>query len=219
MRAFEVLFEDDHLIAVDKAPGVLTVPTPKRERNTLHDQLEKYMRRPLVVIHRLDRETSGVLVFGKNERTADVLMQRWHEDKVDRRYDVLTLGVFVKDRGDIASRMITTRGLRRRSSHDGAGELAVTAYEVKRRLKNATFLDVKLQTGRRNQIRVHMAEHGHPILGDVRYGDGRGHPLWRERRLALHARTLTFVHPVTREEISLVAPTPQPFLRFVDRAT
>jgi 23S rRNA pseudouridine1911/1915/1917 synthase len=219
MRAFEVLFEDAHLIVVDKAAGVLTVPTPRRERNTLVAQLEKFLRARLVVVHRLDRDTSGALVFAKNERAGRALMDRWREDKVERRYDAIALGVLTEPEGTIRSRMVTGRGLQRRSAReDEEGEDAVTHFVVKQRVQGATLLEVTLETGRRNQIRVHLAERGHPLLGDVRYAGGRTHPLWRERRLALHARTLSFLHPVTRAPVSVEAKTPEAFLRFLRAA-
>ena len=218
MRAFEILYEDRQLVVVDKAAGVLTVPTPKRERNTLVAQLEKHLRARLFVVHRLDRETSGVLVLAKDERAGRTLSDRWHEDKVERHYDAIALGVIAQDRGTIESHMITDRGLARRSSSDGRGERAVTHFLVRERVQGATWVDVTLETGRRNQIRVHLAERGHPLLGDERYARGRTHPLWRERRLALHARTLPFLHPVTREQVRVEAPTPAAFLRFLRAA-
>jgi 23S rRNA pseudouridine1911/1915/1917 synthase len=219
VRAFEVLFDDAHVVVVDKAAGVLTVPTPKRERNTLVAQLEKHLRTRLYVVHRLDRDTSGVLVFAKNERAGRTLVDRWHDDKVERHYDAIALGVIKEDRGTLQSRLLTGKGLQRRSARDDeGGEEAVTHFQVAQRVQGATLLDVTLETGRRNQIRVHLAEKGHPLLGDERYATGRGHPLWRERRLALHARSLTFLHPVTRAPVAVAAKTPEAFLRFLRAA-
>jgi 23S rRNA pseudouridine1911/1915/1917 synthase len=149
-RAFEIIYEDKHLVVVDKAAGVLTVPTPKRERNTLIDQLSKAIRTKVVVVHRLDRDTSGLLVFAKNERVARDLMSTW--DQHERRYTAIVHGVVKKDSDTIESRLITTKSLDRRSSQEG--ERAVTHYRVVKRMRDATELDVELETGRRNQIRV-----------------------------------------------------------------
>ena len=218
MKAFEIVFEDPHLIVVNKAPGVLTVPTPKRERNTLVDRLQKLLRgkRPFVV-HRLDRETSGILVFAKDERTGRALVSSWaslHE----RRYLAIVHGVMKDTHGEIRSNLITTRNLSRRSSSDGTGELAVTRFSVLECVSGATLVELELITGRRNQIRVHMADKGHPVLGDERYSRGAQHALWRTRRLALHARCLVIVHPITKQKLTFEATTPFEFSSFLDAA-
>jgi 23S rRNA pseudouridine1911/1915/1917 synthase len=242
VKAFTVVYEDDWLIVVDKAAGVLTVPTPRRERNTLVDLIGRHLSGPgrpapgragrapprgrsdrpkaerrgrPFVVHRLDRETSGLLVFAKREEVGRALVEAWREEH-ERRYACIVHGRVERERGEIRSRLITGRGLQRRSSHTEEGELAVTRYEVKEQLRGATLLDVELETGRRNQIRVHMKELGHPILGDVRYAQGTPpHPAWPAGRLALHARLLVLVHPVTGARLALEAPLPPPFEKFL----
>lgn len=206
------MHDDADLVVVDKAPGVLTVPTDRRERNTLVDLLSKALRREVHVVHRLDRDTSGLLVFAKSERAGRALMERWHEH--ERVYAAIASGVVKKDEGTIESRLVTDKNLNRRSARGRAGELARTRYRVITRLRdaNATLLDVELDTGRRNQIRVHMAEMGHPLLGDVRY---RG-PAWE--RLALHARLLAITQPRTGERLRLESPLPDCFRRLLARA-
>lgn len=214
------MHDDADIVVVDKAPGVLTVPTPRRERNTLVQLVSNALRREVHVVHRLDRDTSGLLVFAKSERAARTLMDRWREDH-ERIYAAIVHGVVKRDESVIESRLTTTRNLDRRSTraHEQGGEDARTKYKVVTRVKDATLLDVELDTGRRNQIRVHMAELGHPILGDDRYARGaRPHPEWREARLALHARLLVLVQPRTRERLKLESPLPEAFTRFMNRA-
>lgn len=217
---FTVVYEDDTLIAVDKAAGVLTVPTPRRERNTLVDLVSAHVRRRVIVVHRLDRDTSGVLVFAKSEVAARALMDDWHRHKAERRYDAVVHGAPTRDEGEVRQHLATdARTLDRRVVRAEAGELAITRYRVVERVRGAALLDVALETGRRNQIRVALASLGHPILGDARYARGqRPHPGWPRDLLGLHARTLAVRHPSTGAPVVLAAPTPGAFLRFLDAA-
>ncbi len=220
-RAFSLVHEDADIVVVDKAPGVLTVPTPKRERFTLVDELSRYLSKSTritkeaIVVHRLDRETSGLLVFAKSRTARDHLMQNW--DQHERAYDAVVAGVVVDTDGVIASRLVTEkRSLTRRSSgNDDEGEEAVTRFEVVARLDRASLLRVVLETGRRNQIRVHLKERGHPVLGDDRYGGLARHPRWDDRRLGLHARLLAFPHPRTRHPLRFDTGLPAAFASFV----
>jgi len=221
-RAFALVYEDDDVIVVDKAAGVLTVPTLRRERVTLVDEVSRYLSRgpritkQAIIVHRLDRETGGLVVFGKSQRAADVLMQRWSDH--ERRYAALVAGVVVKDSGTINTRLVTDdRNLDRRSSHDGSGEEAITHFSVVTRVDGATLLDVVLETGRRNQIRVHLAEQRHPILGDDRYGGLGRHRRWDDRHLGLQARTLSFPQPRTGAPLSFELALPATFQRFLKR--
>lgn len=216
-RAFDLVHEDEDVVVVDKAPGVLTVPTPKRERFTLVDELSRYLSKgPRItkeafVVHRLDRETSGLLVFAKSRRARDVLVDHWHEH--ERVYAAVVAGVVSVDEGTISSRLVTDqRSLQRRSADEG--EAAVTHFVVEKRLDRASLLAVRLETGRRNQIRVHLQERGHPILGDDRYGGLRRHPRWNDQRLGLHARVLGFAQPRTGTELRFDTGLPPPFAAF-----
>ena len=222
-RAFVLLHEDDDILVVDKASGVLTVPTPRRERFTLVDELSRYLSRSpritkrALVVHRLDRDTSGLLVFAKHEVARARLVAGWASH--ERTYATLVAGVLVSDEGTIRSRLLTTRALDRRSATDvEAGEDATTHFRVLQRLVGATLLGVTLETGRRNQIRVHLKEAGHPILGDERYGGQHRHRLWDDRLLALHAQVLAFDHPRTGAAQRFETPLPAAFVRFLQRA-
>ncbi len=220
--AFRLVFEDEHLIVVDKAAALLTVPTRRGETNTLVAALSRHLgrrgrRTRAVVVHRLDRGTSGLLVFGKDPRVAAELKEQFRVRKAEREYAALVAGELTRPEGTFASRLGTAKGLSRYSVPEGApGEDAVTHYRVERRLRGATYVRVRLDTGRRNQIRVHFAEAGHPVLGDERYRtDLSRHPAWKAPRLALHAAVLGFEHPRTRQALRFELPLPFEFERFL----
>jgi 23S rRNA pseudouridine1911/1915/1917 synthase len=227
-RAFTLVFRDDDIVVVDKAPGVLTVPTARRERFTLVDEVSRLLSRgPRItreaqVVHRLDRETSGLVVFAVHRAARDRLVQAWSSH--ERLYTALVDGIVADDDGEIVSRLVTDRRtLQRRSlARDediSQGESAVTHFVVDQRLDDASMLSVRLLTGRRNQIRVHLAEQGHAVLGDDRYGGAGRHRRWDDRRLALHARQLGFAHPRTGEPLHFDTGMPAVFARFVAGAT
>jgi 23S rRNA pseudouridine1911/1915/1917 synthase len=220
---FTVVYDDEHLVIVEKSAGVLTVPTPRRETNTLVQLLRRHLGRGqrfppwLEVVHRLDREVSGLVVFAKSAPAADALRAEFAAHRPEREYVALVAGTLPADSGTFASNLITGKNLQRLSTQDdGRGEHAVTHYQVERRLAGATLVRVRLETGRRNQIRVHFAEAGHPILGEPRYRPEQArHPRWPGRRLALHARLLGFVHPVTRQPLRFESALPAEFARFM----
>ena len=219
-RGFRLVYEDEYLIVVDKAAAVLTVPTDHRERNTLLEAVNRYLertRKRAWVVHRLDRGTSGLLVFGKERRIAEQLQQQFRRRKPEREYAAIVAGKVEAPEGKFDTRLGTTSSLQRYSTNvPDKGERAVTMYRVERHVRGATFVRVWLETGRRNQIRVHFAEAGHPVLGDERYRpDFAQHGAWRARRLALHARRLGFTHPVTQAELSFESPLPAEFERFL----
>lgn len=220
--AFQLVFEDEHLIVVDKSAAVLTVPTDHGETNTLVGALNQYLsrqRQRAGVVHRLDRGTSGLLVFGKNQRVADELQAQFRVHKAEREYAVIVAGLLSQSEGTFASRLGTTKSLQRYSvGDDGPGEDAVTHYRVARRLRDATYVRAHLETGRRNQIRVHFAEAGHPVLGDERYRpELASHSGWKARRLALHAAILGFEHPRTRQAVRFESPLPAEMEQFIVR--
>ncbi|TPW17885.1 MAG: 23S rRNA pseudouridine synthase [bacterium] len=218
--AFRLLYEDEHIIVVDKAAFVLTVPTLEGETDTLVQRIGRYLGkggpdRRVTVVQRLDRGTSGVMIFAITEEAATELIDQFKRHAPSREYVALVAGVVKDDRGTIASRLATNKGLSRYSTNDEDGERAVTHYEVEERFPDVTRVRVALETGRRNQIRVHFAEAGHPVLGDVRYRPELArHPRWRSRRQALHAAVLGFVHPVTRQRMRFESPLPPEFGAF-----
>lgn len=224
---FSILFEDDSILVVDKPAPWLTVPSGAGERDTLVQRIEAYVTRQnrgrvtrLSAAHRLDRGVSGLLVFGKTPAACGELRRQFAERTPDRLYVAIVAGVMSDDAGEFRSYLTTDDELIRHSTTDpDAGELAVTRYSVVRRLADATLVRIELDTGRRNQIRVQFAEAGHPVLGDPRYGRERSRrEKWPESRLALHAESLSFAHPVDGRILSFELPWPEEFTRFLGAA-
>ncbi len=227
--AFRLVFEDEQLLVVDKSAALLTVPTDRGETNTLFDAIGRYLNRRghrgrPVVVHRLDRGTSGLLVFAKNPRIASELRDQFRVRKAEREYAVLVAGTLEREHGTFTSRLATTKSLQRYSLGPGQkggnqeGERAVTHFRVQQRLQGATWIAATLETGKRNQIRVHFAEAGHPVLGDERYRPDLAHlPAWTAKRLALHAALLGFEHPRSHKWLRFESPLPPEFERFLTR--
>lgn len=218
-KTFSVVFEDDYLIVVDKQSGILTVPTENQESRTLVDEVTRYLgdHTRALVVHRLDRETSGLLVFAKQSQIAGALQDQLRLRAPDRVYFALVAGVMKDDAGEYESYLATSKRLSRYSvENPDGGEHAITHFAVEERLADTTLVRVKLDTGRRNQIRVHLAEAGHPIIGDRRYRPNLSkHPDWPHTRLALHAHILGFQHPVSGEDLRFVSEMPRTFQSFV----
>jgi 23S rRNA pseudouridine1911/1915/1917 synthase len=221
-RTFTVLYEDDCLIVVDKSAGVLTVPTDWNEKNTLVDRVSLYLshsrkKRIACVVHRLDREVSGLLVMGKSEEIADQLIEQFKQRKPERLYVAIVAGVMQEDSGTFDGHLATGKNLDRFVAKPSRKtEAAITHYRVLRRMTDTTYVEAKLETGKRNQIRVHFADAGHPVLGDPRYKPKEAkHPRWIRQRIALHAKTLAFVHPATGELVKFESPLPAALEKFL----
>lgn len=219
---FQVMFEDAHLVVVEKPAELLTVPTHFRETDTLIQRVTNYLSRGrrderTFVVHRLDRGVSGLLVFAKALPMAERLRDQFEQRKPEREYVALVAGVPDKFEGTFRNYLTTDKNLSRRStSRPDEGELAITRYRVTRVLDKASLVKVWLETGRRNQIRVHFAEDGHPVLGDPRYRKEEArHSRWTCKRLALHAGLLGFSHPVTSEDLRFESPLPAEFEKFL----
>src|SRR6478609_4298219 len=212
---FSIVFEDPHLLVVDKPAELLSVPTRRNESNTLKDKVEAYVRhvakgRGAFPVHRLDRGVSGLLVFGKSAEIMRQLKDQFAANKPEREYIAIVSGRLKAKQGTFKSLLATDKDLNRFSTDDESiGQRAITHYRVVSELNSATLVQVRLETGRRNQIRVHFAEAGHPVLGDERYQPELArHPHWPHRRLALHARLLGFEHPVTRQPLRFQSALP-----------
>jgi 23S rRNA pseudouridine1911/1915/1917 synthase len=194
--ALRLVYEDADLLVIDKPAGLLTVATERGTARTAYRFIWEYLqgqrppRRPFIV-HRLDRETSGLLVFAKSVQAKRALQAQFEAREVERGYLAIVEGSLNDDEGRLESRLVEDRGLRVRP--DPRGRIAVTRYRVRQRRRDASVLDLSLETGRRHQIRVQLAERGHPILGDRQHGS-RQNPFGR---LCLHATRLGFAHPRT----------------------
>ena len=221
-RTFTVSFEDDHLIVVDKSAGTLTVPTDRDEINTLVDRVSIYLshsrsKREAWLVHRLDRDVSGLVIFGKHEKAATQLIAQFKERNPARVYAAIVAGVVSNDKGTFHSHLGTGKNLDRYVTRSSPKtELAITHYRVLRRMSDTTLVEVTLETGRRNQIRVQFANAEHPVLGDPRYQTTLAmHPRWIRKRIALHAVSLGFEHPVSGEAMQIESPLPSAIEKFL----
>lgn len=202
-----ILYEDADLIVVDKAEHLLSVPTDEVRHENAEALLGAYTR--VQHVHRLDRDTSGVLVFAKTTYMRDRLQELFAVHDIERVYVAIVFGKLRPPSGTFRSFLAEDRELRVRSVADASqGKEAITHYRTIASGRRYSLLELTLETGRRNQIRVHLAEAGHPVVGDTMYGKGRDPEL---RRLALHARDLGFVHPRTRMKIRFTAELPPAF--------
>ena len=193
-----IIHEDEDIIVIDKPAGLLTIATENEKRKTAFYLLSSYLKERaqstqerLFIVHRLDQGTSGLLVFAKNEAAKQILQEQW--PLADKRYSAVVEGVPGKKEGQIVSTLSESKALRVYSVRDqsGEGKEARTNYRVVKESETYALLDITLLTGRKNQIRVHMADLGHPVAGDRKYG-AKTNPL---RRMALHAYFLSFDHP------------------------
>ncbi len=221
-RTFSVVFEDQHLLAVNKAASVLTVATDSGDPTTLAARVAKYVRhssgrREVFAAHRLDRGVSGLLVFGKSPEAGRSLQAQFHANLPDRRFIGVVRGQVRSERGTFRSYLDTGKNLEVFATHSKKqGQLAVSHYEVRNRLADLTVVEAQLETARRHQLRVQFADAGHPFLGDPRYG-GRAsrHETWNKKRIALHASAVTIEHPITGRALRLECPLPKAMLRYV----
>ncbi len=214
-----VLYEDKDILVVDKPAGLLTVATEREKSRTAHSLLTDYIRRGcgrcrkrLFVVHRLDRDTSGTLIFAKNEEAMHRLKAQWKQTV--KKYLAVVHGKCEKSSDTITTYLAEDRGYNVYSTTDSTkGKLSQTAYKVLRVTRNVSLLEAILLTGRKNQIRVHLAGIGHPIVGDTKYGKGDE----SQPRMALHARSISFQHPSSGKHLTIESEVPAFFTKLVCR--
>jgi RluA family pseudouridine synthase len=214
-----ILHEDRDVLVVEKPPGLLTVGTETEKSRTLYSILMDYVRkgcaksrRRIFIVHRLDRETSGVLVFAKSGEAKLFLQSHWGDTK--KKYLAVVHGRCEKRSGIISTYLAENRAHVVYSTSDpGEGKLAETAYRVLKQTRDYALLEIDLLTGRKNQIRVHLADLGHPVVGDKKYGKGAT----VHKRLALHALSLSFIHPFNGRRLTFEAPMPAYYAKLVGR--
>ena len=231
-----LVYEDDHLIVVEKKNGLLSVPSAVgSSETTAYSILRAYVRKQnaragVFVVHRLDRETSGLLVFAKSAELQHYMREYWRQIVTCRTYVAVAEGVFDKKQGQIRSWFTEDKrnAMVYSSPVDDGGDLAITNYEVLKETANTSLplpnkgglslVELHLETGRTNQIRVHLASIGHPVIGDRKYGHGNDTVLatallqTKTDRLCLHARVLEFIHPVTEQTLHFETPVPKSFV-------
>jgi len=212
---FPILYEDEHLIVVNKPAKLLSVANDKEKVRTAYHMVTDYVKSRRVddrifVLHRLDRDTSGVLMFARDPETKELFQANWNDMVTRRGYLAVVEGVPKPDRDTIRSWLVATDTHLSFSGQPGKGAReAITSYQVVKAGNGYSLLDISIETGRKNQIRVHMKELGCPVAGDRQYG-ARNNPIGR---LCLHANELSFTHPTTGEQITFKAKMPRDFNR------
>lgn len=214
----QLVYEDDDVIVINKGYGLLSVGTQSHKKEeSAYDILREYVKRQnpankLYVVHRLDRDTSGLMMFAKTEEAQENLRHNWNNMVLDRLYVALLEGYLKEDEGYVKSRLMeNSQFVVYSTENPDEGKLALTRYKVLKRAHGLSLVEFSLDTGRKNQIRVHASEMGHPIMGDRKYGAKTS----RLNRLCLHARTLRFAHPITRKDMRFELPVPSRFMNAV----
>jgi len=193
-----VIYEDDWLLVLNKPSGLLTIPTPKKESRTLssilnEDLKERGLAYRLYPCHRLDRETSGLIVYAKGKSMQKIMMEEFRQRRIQKAYIAFIQGRLPKDEGDLR--------------YPIEAKSALTKYKVMEKKDDFSVVEITPLTGRTNQIRIHFKQAGHPLVGETKFAFRRDFKL-KAKRLCLHAKMLEFVHPVTKKVISLTAPLP-----------
>lgn len=212
-KGLTILYEDRDILVVDKVAGLLTMSDGKVSGATAHELLNNYVRRGnpksrnrIYIVHRLDRETSGVLVFAKSEEAKQYLQDEWQE--FQKKYYVVVCGKMAEPKGVITSYLAENSAFKMYSTADSKkGKPAKTGYRVLKESPGFSLLEIELFTGRKNQIRVHLADKGCPVAGDVKYGDKNR----SFKKLTLHSASLTIAHPYSKEKMIFTALIPAYF--------
>ncbi len=214
-HGIQIIFEDHDLIVIDKPAGLLTVATDTEKRKTAYSILSDYVKKrdpdnKIFVVHRIDRETSGLLLFAKSESMKDAVQGTWMSTITERVYVALTEGVVEPAEGAITSWLTESSAFKVYSSQNPQqGKKAVTHYQVIKSNQQYSLLKVSLETGRKHKIRVHLQDIGHPVVGDKKYGSSDN----QLKRLGLHAQVLAFIHPASNKPWRFESPVPRSFLR------
>jgi len=212
-RDLRIVHEDADLIVIDKASGLLSMATDTEKQKTAYSMLSEYVKKfdpknMIFIVHRLDRETSGLMMFAKSKKVQEVLQKDWNESIIERSYVAIVEGSIEKTEGTITSWLKENKAMVMFSSQTpDDGQKAITHYKVLKTNKLFSLLDVKLETGRKNQIRVHMKDIGFPVTGDKKYG-AKLNPVGQ---MGLHARVLAFKHPVSGRAMRFDTPIPMKF--------
>lgn len=211
-RHLKLVYEDRYIVVVEKNPGILSMAAGHSSLNvkTILDDYFKKTRQKCNahVVHRLDRDTSGLMIYAKDMQTEQILERNWHNIVYDRRYVAVLSGQLEEEQGTIANWLKDNKAYVTYSSPvDNGGKYAVTHFYLLDRNDTHSLVEFKLETGRKNQIRVHSADMSHPVCGDIKYGNGDD-PL---HRLCLHAYVLCFYHPITHQPMEFDTPIPMNF--------
>ena len=212
----DIIYEDKYIIVINKPSNLLTIGTEKDRENNLYRKVSNYVKKQhksnkIFIVHRLDKYTSGIILFAKSEKIKNILQRDWENSK---RYYVALVEGIVKKSGTIKNWLRETKTLYTYSSNTkNDGKLAITKYKPLKNNNQYTLLDIEILTGRKNQIRVHMKDIGHSIVGDKKYGSTKN-PI---RRMCLHATYLSLNHPITNKKIEFNSKYPNIFENLVKK--
>lgn len=211
----DIIYEDKELVVINKKAHLLSIATADEKINTLYHKVYEYEKKKnknnkIFIVHRLDKDTSGVVVFAKSQKMKELLQNDWNNLAFNREYYAIVEGRVVKDKDTIKQYLKETNTLKTIVTNKENGKVAITKYEVIKRSKSFTILRINILTGRKNQIRVALSSINHPIIGDKKYGSTKN-PL---RRICLHASKLELTHPITKKTLSFEANIPKEFKIF-----
>lgn len=212
---FDIVYEDEDIIVVNKPSGLLTIATEKEKDKTLYHIVREYIvsknrNARIFVVHRLDKDTSGIVIFAKNEKIKNKLQENWNEYVTLREYVAVVHGTFTKKKDKIIQKLKETKTNLVYVSKDDDAKEAITNYEVIKENDDYSLLKVTIETGRKNQIRVALSSNKHPIVGDKKYGEKDN-----ESRLMLHANRLKLYYPTIKKEVLFETPTPNEFKKIM----
>lgn len=211
----DIIYEDKELIVINKKAHLLTIATEDEKINTLYHKVYEYEKKKnknnkIFIVHRLDKDTSGIVLFAKNQKIKELLQNDWNNLAYNREYLAIVEGRVTKEKDTIKQYLKETKTLKTVVTNKNDGKVAITNYEVIKQSKNYSILKINISTGRKNQIRVALASINHPIIGDKKYGSTKN-PL---RRICLHASKLELIHPITKNNLIFEAKIPQEFKIF-----
>ncbi|MBR3951551.1 MAG: RluA family pseudouridine synthase [Bacteroidaceae bacterium] len=212
-RRLRIIFEDEYLIVIDKGYGLLSMATKNEKTETAYRIISDYVKTNdpeghIFIVHRLDRDTSGVMIFAKRQRIQELLQRNWNDAVIERKYMAVVEGSLDPEAGEVKSYLKENAALQVYSTQNpDEGQLAITGYKTLKSNGRFSLVEVQLETGRKNQIRVHMHDLGHPIIGDRKYGSNCN-PIGR---VALHAASLRFKHPITGQMLHFESNIPEKF--------
>ena len=214
---FDILFEDDHIIVVNKPSGLLTIATAKEKDKTLYHIVREYLvskdkNARIFIVHRLDKDTSGIVVLAKDEKTKNKLQENWNEYVTLREYVAVVHGHLKNESDRIVQKLKETKTNLVYPTKDEDGKEAITNYKVIKENENYSMVSINIETGRKNQIRVAFQTLRNPIVGDKKYGDQRD----KETRLYLHANRLKMYYPELKKDILFETPTPNEFKKIMN---
>lgn len=208
--SLDILYEDQEMIVIDKPCGLLSEQTSKETQKTAYYLVKQYLAKKnesIYMVHRLDQYTSGILMFVKNKKLYELLTHDWNKYVKTRGYIAIVEGQLKKPKGTIENYLAESKTQNVYITSKENGKKAITHYKVIKTQKRYSMLEVYLDTGRKNQIRVHLSSLNNPIVGDQKYGS-TSNPI---KRLGLHAHEFMFIHPITHKEMRFVSKTPESF--------